>query len=280
MATVFLLQSPSPIHWLEQSVSVADEVINKLQSLIHLLMETPVGLKLNQPLNSILGNFFLYHIYLLRTYMSVLKPLYASISQVICCFGFFGLTCLLSVLCDLFSLATIHIYCFYGYASRLYNIQAHGLTSMWRLFRGKKWNPLRNRVDSYSHSNDQLFMGSLCFTILLFLLPTVFVYYSVFLLLRLMTMGFLSILRITMTEVSLFPLYSFILRVFSSNKLSSGIKFVFHGDQVTMKSNLLSFTELSQTPPSFLRSSLQTRNTVKLRQLLTDILWGNIICPI
>ena len=53
--------------------------------------------------------------------------------------------------------------------------------SLWRLFRGKKFNPLRNRVDSSPHENvEQLFVGTLAFTILLFLYPTTLVYYAVF----------------------------------------------------------------------------------------------------
>ena len=54
------------------------------------------------------------------------------------------------------------------------------LSSLWRLFRGKKWNVLRKRVDSASFDVDQLFVGTLLFTVLLFLLPTVALYYVVF----------------------------------------------------------------------------------------------------
>lgn len=31
-----------------------------------------------------------------------------------------------------------------------------GLSSLWRLFRGKKWNVLRQRVDSCSYDLDQV----------------------------------------------------------------------------------------------------------------------------
>lgn len=51
---------------------------------------------------------------------------------------------------------------------------------------GKKWNILRRRVDSVEHDIDRLFIGTLLFTILLFLLPTVFLYYIVFTSLRLL----------------------------------------------------------------------------------------------
>lgn len=63
---------------------------------------------------------------------------------------------------------------------RLFNLQLKGLISLWRLFIGKKYNPLRKRVDSCQYSPNQLFIGTLGFTIFLFLLPTTIMYYTVF----------------------------------------------------------------------------------------------------
>ena len=58
---------------------------------------------------------------------------------------------------------------------RLYSLQVSGLVAL-----GRKHNPLRGRVDSCQYSPDQLFVGTLAFTILLFLFPTTFMYYIVF----------------------------------------------------------------------------------------------------
>lgn len=49
---------------------------------------------------------------------------------------------------------------------------------------GKRWNSLRNRVDSYDYEIDQLFLGTLLFTIALFLLPTIATYYLFFAVVR------------------------------------------------------------------------------------------------
>ena len=82
---------------------------------------------------------------------------------------------------DVFNVITFHVHCFYAYARRIFVSQSCALMSLWRLFRGKKFNPLRNRVDSSPHENvEQLFVGTLAFTILLFLYPTTLVYYIVF----------------------------------------------------------------------------------------------------
>ena len=84
-----------------------------------------------------------------------------------------------------------------------------------------------------------------------------------------------------MTEISLFPIYSVILRTCSSKKLASGVVFVTTKDkEVRMETSLLPFSRLSITSPSVLRSCLETREPLKLSQLLSDIVWGNIIDPI
>lgn len=41
---------------------------------------------------------------------------------------------------------------------RLYCLKIYGLSSLWRLFRGKKWNVLRQRVDSCSYDLDQVLL--------------------------------------------------------------------------------------------------------------------------
>jgi hypothetical protein len=45
---------------------------------------------------------------------------------------------------------------------------------------GKKWNVLRQRTDSYAYDVDQLFLGTLLFTVSAFLLPTVVTYAALF----------------------------------------------------------------------------------------------------
>ena len=51
---------------------------------------------------------------------------------------------------------------------------------MFRLFVGRKYNPLRGGIDSCEYTNQELFVGTVAFTILLLLLPTTVMYYIVF----------------------------------------------------------------------------------------------------
>lgn len=45
---------------------------------------------------------------------------------------------------------------------------------------GKRYNVLRDRVDSWDYSIDQLILGTMLFTLVAFLAPTVIVYYALF----------------------------------------------------------------------------------------------------
>ena len=108
--------------------------------------------------------------------------------EVIRCASYFGLTFIVAITNDVVGMLTCHIYCFYVYAAKLYGLQLKALVSLARLFIGKKWNVLRLRVDSVSYEADQLILGTIIFTILLFLLPTSLLYYIVFTSLRLLVL--------------------------------------------------------------------------------------------
>lgn len=65
-------------------------------------------------------------------------------------------------------------------AFRLATLSVMSIKSLWRLFRGRKYNPLRQRVDSIRLHARQLFIATLFFIILLFLFPTILVYFFMF----------------------------------------------------------------------------------------------------
>ncbi len=48
---------------------------------------------------------------------------------------------------DILRLLFLHVYCFYAYAQRLTLSQLTGCLALSRLFRGKKYNPLRDRYE-------------------------------------------------------------------------------------------------------------------------------------
>uniref|UniRef100_A0A671RFN5 Phosphatidylinositol N-acetylglucosaminyltransferase subunit Q-like n=1 Tax=Sinocyclocheilus anshuiensis TaxID=1608454 RepID=A0A671RFN5_9TELE len=180
--------------------------------------------------------FFLYHIHLWSSYIHLMSPFIERILWYVGLSACLGLTFALSVLSDIVALLTFHIYCFYVYGARLYCLKIYGLSSLWRLFRGKKWNVLRQRVDSCSYDLDQntadttlfplqLFIGTLLFTILLFLLPTTALYYLVFTLLRLVVVLFQGVIHLSVDFINSFPLFAIGLRICRPYRLAEGVKF-------------------------------------------------------
>uniref|UniRef100_A0A4W5QM00 Phosphatidylinositol glycan anchor biosynthesis, class Q n=1 Tax=Hucho hucho TaxID=62062 RepID=A0A4W5QM00_9TELE len=206
-------------------VPAADHIAKELEELLQWLMGAPAGLKMNRALDQVLGRFFLYHIHLWISYIHLMSPFVEMILWYVGLSACLGLTFALSLLSDITALLTFHIYCFYVYGARLYCMTVYGLSSLWRLFRGKKWNVLRQRVDSCSYDLDQLFIGTLLFTILLFLLPTTALYYLVFTLLRLVVVMFQGVVHLSVDFINSFPLFSMGLRLFRSYRLAEGVKF-------------------------------------------------------
>ncbi|XP_012867019.1 PREDICTED: phosphatidylinositol N-acetylglucosaminyltransferase subunit Q isoform X1 [Dipodomys ordii] len=206
-------------------VPVADRVAEELQHLLQWLMGAPAGLKMNRALDQVLGRFFLYHIHLWISYIHLMSPFIERILWHVGLSACLGLTVALSILSDIVALLTFHIYCFYVYGARLYCLKIYGLSSLWRLFRGKKWNVLRQRVDSCSYDLDQLFIGTLLFTILVFLLPTTALYYLVFTLLRLLVVTVQGLIHLLVDLINSLPLYSLGLRLCRPYRLAAGVKF-------------------------------------------------------
>ncbi|RWS29776.1 phosphatidylinositol N-acetylglucosaminyltransferase subunit Q-like protein [Leptotrombidium deliense] len=270
--------------WLNCGLFYAETVVNNVEQLLHYLISMPVGLKLNRPLNQALGHFFEYHIHIWKTYISIVTPIFDVIADILTFCSLFGFTCILSLLSDLLSLITIHIYCFYGYATRLYGFQASSLWSLWRLFRGKKWNQLKHRVDSYSYGNDQLFIGTLTFTILIFLLPTVLLYYLVFLVLRLIILSVKLLLKFTITKFCEIPVYSIYLWIVNSRDLKGRV----HFKLISTKSGATKLcVEFKRMPfcDVFNVTQLPIENPLQLHLLsmfefVNSVFWGKIIYPL
>lgn len=177
------LLAPSPPSSLPDTAYTAMEVtVAHLQSLITWMMENPGGLKLSSVLSQALGQFFLYHIHLWVTYIMLVVPLITPyLHHLLPLLQLLPLSLQLALAGDLLLLLTLHLHCFHAYARRLAHCQGWGLLALWRLFIGKKYNPLRDRVDSADCSVEQLFLGTVIFTILLFLFPTSLTFYCVFL---------------------------------------------------------------------------------------------------
>lgn len=87
---------------------------------------------------------------------------------------------LLALAFDLLRLCTAHIYVLGTCYRLLYTTELYLLGALWRLFRGKKKNILRDRTDTMEYDSTQLLLGTILFTVALFLFTTIFVYHIFF----------------------------------------------------------------------------------------------------
>ncbi|KAF7392843.1 hypothetical protein HZH66_008676 [Vespula vulgaris] len=263
----------------------AEAIVESLKNLIQWLMGAPAGLKLNYAFNNMLGKFFLYHIHLWWTFLIFMTPVMDFAFEVLLLFGRLGITFQISIASDFLALISFHTYCIYVYAARLFNIQLNALISLFRLFLGKKKNPLRERVDSCQYKPDQLFVGTLLFTILLFLVPTTWVYYTVFTMFRLLLTGFSGLLARLRLYFQVTPVYAFIKWLFNSYCTRSSIYIKLHSHQsknnmtITLWMTMVT-SSWGQTWKNCVIDTIAYQPSIKWSEILNSIIWGQLIYPL
>ncbi|KAK4611871.1 N-acetylglucosaminyl-phosphatidylinositol biosynthetic protein gpi1 [Fulvia fulva] len=199
--------------------------IEGLQRMLTWLMDYPAGLKLNTELATFLGDLFLWVIDYWNGCMTQLRPTLPVIIRLIGLSSFAGASLPIAMFSDLLSVLTIHIYSFYIASARIYNWQLTIIISLFHLFRGKKRNVLRNRIDSCDYDLDQLLLGTILFTLIVFLLPTVAVFYATFAGARMAIIALKAALDTWLACLNHFPLFALMLRIKDSRRLPGGIRF-------------------------------------------------------
>jgi len=203
-------------------------MVEGLGRMISWLREWPAGLKLNNELAAFLAELFTYLIdfwagtslstelrYMLiwEGYVVALQPHFPLIVTIVGYSGFIGMSLSISMLSDILSLLTMHISSFYIASARIYDWQLSILISLFHLFRGKKRNVLRNRIDSCDYDLDQLLLGTILFALLAFLFPTVMVFYLAFATARAGVLVGKVVLDICLACLNHWPLFALMLRV-------------------------------------------------------------------
>jgi phosphatidylinositol glycan class Q protein len=205
--------------------------VEGLQRTISWLMDWPAGLKLNNELAAFLGDLFLWVIENWAACIANLQPYLPHIIYVVGCSSFAGASMPIALFSDLVSILTVHIYSFYVASARIFNWQLTIIISLFHLFRGKKRNVLRHRIDSCDYDLDQLLLGTILFTVLFFLLPTVIVFYLTFASARMLIISLKAALDTCLAFLNHFPLFALMLRVKDSRRLPGGIRFELREEQ-------------------------------------------------
>ncbi|KAJ3273225.1 phosphatidylinositol N-acetylglucosaminyltransferase subunit gpi1 [Terramyces sp. JEL0728] len=200
----------------------AIEVIN---TNINWLLLWPIGIKLNSELANFFAELFAWMLYVWRDLLQGCHPYFPAVFYFIGCCGIFGSSMVVALLSDLLKLCTLHLQLFYTISARIYHWVLQIIDSTFNLFRGKKRNPLRNRIDAAEYDLDQLLLGSTIFTILVFLLPTVAVFYLLFSSANLVVVFVQAILQIVLGILNHFPLFAIMLSIKDPSRLSDGVYF-------------------------------------------------------
>lgn len=192
----------------------------------------PLGVKLNTPLSRFFCDMYtgmteIWSEQVLATFISEGSQ---ALSQLIYLIGmatrFLGLSMMLCIVVDVLNLVTFYLNVFYLIQWRMYAFFCSSLTSLFYLFRGKKRNPLRKmRTDYATYDLDQLLLGTIFFTILLFLWLTVATYYALFSLIRLFNVSMIAVLQTALAVINHLPLFALMLRVKDPARLPGGVAF-------------------------------------------------------
>ncbi|WVQ77375.1 hypothetical protein IAR50_007060 [Cryptococcus sp. DSM 104548] len=184
----------------------------------------PVGLKLNTPLSQFFCVFFQG---VIRHWSEIVTPhlfaLTPHLPKILALASLTGLSTSLALITDLFSLLTLHLAVSWKAMQWVCGWQASSLYGLWNLFRGKRWNVLRLRTDSYEYDLDQLFLGTLLFTVSAFLFPTVLSYSALFFLMRIACLAVDGVLRGGRKVLQKLPLFELMLRLKDPARLPGGI---------------------------------------------------------
>ncbi|KAH7015435.1 N-acetylglucosaminyl transferase component-domain-containing protein [Ilyonectria destructans] len=213
--------------WVADQISdlLCSYTVEALQSSISWLMGWPAGLKLNGELAAFLGDLFLWVIDYWSSCIETLTPALPQMVWFIGFSSFAGASMPIAMFSDMLSALTIHIYSFYLASGRIYHWQLTILQSLFHLFRGKKHNVLRNRIDSCDYDLDQLLVGTILFTLLFFLLPTVAVFYLNFAIARMVIISLKAGFDTLLSCLNHFPLFALMLRIKDPRRLPGGIRF-------------------------------------------------------
>jgi len=200
--------------------------VDVLRSRIIWLMGNPAGLKANGFVASVIGQGILTAMALWNVLTSYLSPLEPSIVTTIgLVFGVMGFSAICATVSDIVALISIHVNLFYTLLLNLYNIVISGMSSLWRLFWGKKNNMLRGRIDSCQYSIEQLLLGTIAFTTLVFICPTITAFYGFFTLVQLLVLGTQALLLLPIEFFHHVPLFSLVVYLLDPTRLPGGIGF-------------------------------------------------------
>ncbi|KAE8226593.1 hypothetical protein CF319_g828 [Tilletia indica] len=226
--------------WL--STSLQKHTVRDLMRMLDWLGHWPAGLKLNTELARFFGDMYsgttqLWNEVVLQPSpggstgslglgLGMPDTLSTLVDFIGLCGQWGGLTLILALCADALVLWTIHIHIIYLVSRSIYAWLLYTIDILFQVFRGKKRNALRGgRVDDAEYELDQRLLGTILFTLLAFLFPTVLVYYLPFALAEWMRVGVRAgVLEVGLALLNHLPLFGLMLRLKDPARVPAGIQ--------------------------------------------------------
>ena len=194
-------------------------------ALFHWLAHWPLGIKLNDELALFLSDA-LGSVSALYTYV-VLEPAAAHIPSALRVWAWtscFGASMALGVGADALRVSTVHVRLMYGVLRRVLAFFVGAASELFDVFRSRKRNPLHGgRLDHAEHEVDQLFVGTILFTLLAFLFPTVLLFYWACAARYFVVHATHTTLVCVVSMLYDMPLYTLLMRFWDAASVSDGI---------------------------------------------------------
>jgi len=151
--------------------------IEVLERQVKWLMGLPAGMKPNPNLDNFLGHLMLDIIGLWNYVTTELSQLEPYLIKYFAVSGVLGINILLALCHDVLFFCSIHIFILYSVFAAVYKYILEMMGTLIRLFRGKKYNILRKRIDQNNFLLQELYLGVLIVSLIFFLTPTIAMYY-------------------------------------------------------------------------------------------------------
>ncbi|KAH9819024.1 N-acetylglucosaminyl transferase component-domain-containing protein [Melampsora americana] len=278
-ATLLIENSNLLAVWLESTLE--EYTVAFIRKALQWTNSYPAGLKLNDELCETFYTGSVLIVDLWYTY--VLKPTFGVLPHIILmtgCISFCGHTFTLAVASDFLALSTFHLWVVYRLFTFVFDWHLRTLQFLFNIFRGRKFNVLRDRTEPATYQLDQLILGTILFTLATFLFPTVLAFYVLLSVPRVLIVVIHAIIDTGLSLLNHFPLFTVMLRLKDPARLP-GLSFARNKNLVIRNT----FCAFERRP-----SILSTRDYIALwaeltshyspLELLSRLLTGRPIAPL
>ena len=140
-------------------------------------MGLPGGFKPNPNLAEFIGNAILDLIYIWNYMSTAFIQIQNLIITNLAFSGIIGSTIQVALIHDVLFVCSSHIFILYTGIAWIYNYILKMMGTLINLFNGRKFNVMRNRVDSNAFSLQEFYLGVLIVALIIFLFPTLAMFY-------------------------------------------------------------------------------------------------------